>query len=50
MTQFAYTFAKSKGAIVREPKRYPRPWERETQGIGKGAIPIADFEKWWNGE
>ena len=31
-----------------KPKTYPRPRKKET--IGKGAIKIKDFWKWWNKE
>ena len=30
----------------RKPKPYPRPNAR-TQGIGNGAIPVGEFDKWW---
>lgn len=34
----------------RKPRRYPRPWERpKERHVGRGAIPIADFEDWWKG-
>lgn len=33
----------------RKPKPYPRPGAQKGAGIGKGAIPIRDFESWWNG-
>ena len=30
-------------------KPYPRPWMKpQTRHVGKGAIPIKDFERWWN--
>lgn len=32
----------------RQVKPYPRPRDKKT--IGKGAIPVADFWKWWNKE
>ena len=31
-----------------KPKEYPRPKRKKT--FGKGAIPIKDFWRWWNGE
>ena len=32
------------------PKRYPRPGVDDgVQRIGKGAIPIAEFEEWYYG-
>lgn len=37
----------------RPPKPYPRPGARDSAGgemrIGKGAIPIKDFDEWWEG-
>lgn len=34
----------------RRPKRYPRPWERpKERHVGRGAIPVARFEDWWEG-
>lgn len=32
----------------RKAKEYPRPKHKKT--FGRGAIPIKDFWKWWNGE
>jgi hypothetical protein len=29
-----------------KPKPYPRPTEKK--GIGKSAIPISDFDAWWD--
>lgn len=39
-----YAFTKRKKG--RKPKPYPRP-NREGRSIGKGAIPVRDFESWW---
>ena len=35
----------------RKPRPYPRPWARDDgrQRIGSGAIPIRDFDEWWDG-
>lgn len=45
---FNYSFA---GKKAKEPKPYPRPWaENKSQKYGKDAIPILDFEDWWNKE
>ena len=34
----------------KKPKPYPRPGAKRDEGrIGDGAIPIRDFESWWNG-
>ncbi len=37
-----------------KPKPYPRPGANdkgvEGQRIGRGAIPIKDFDEWWEGE
>lgn len=31
-----------------KPKRIPRPWEKpKTTALGKGAIPISEFDDWW---
>ena len=51
---FEYTYVTShlkKGAAPPPPpKRYPRPGVDEgVQRIGKGAIPIAEFEEWYYG-
>ena len=32
----------------RKPKEYPRPQKKRK--LGRGAIPIKDFMKWWNKE
>lgn len=32
----------------RRPKPYPRPSKDGPRVLGKGAIPIRDFEEWWN--
>lgn len=31
-----------------KPKPYPRPWAKEEDKIGKGAIPISQFWEWWS--
>lgn len=37
----------------RKPERYPRPGltdeQRGIKRIGKGAIPISEFDEWWEG-
>ena len=43
-----YASAHSKRAVPR-PKPYPRPWKRDDGRIGKGAIPISQFEAWYYG-
>lgn len=40
---------------LQKPKRFPTPWEKERQRsemstIGKGAIPISQFDAWYYGE
>lgn len=53
--QFAYGYAVShtqKGKRrPSKPEPYPRPGakKREPQRIGRGAIPISEFDRWWNG-
>lgn len=32
----------------RRVKPYPRPGDKKGQAIGSGAIPIRDFDAWWN--
>lgn len=36
-----------KGA--RAPKPYPRPWAKDKKRIGRGAIPVRDFDAWYYG-
>ena len=39
-----------KGRTPRRPKPYPRPWAKsDAERIGKGAIPVSEFEKWYYG-
>lgn len=46
----ARVFSK-KGSNAKKPKPYPRPWlEKETKRIGSGAIPVADFDDWWESQ
>lgn len=33
----------------REPKPYPRPWDKNRKKFGKGAIPVSEFEDWYYG-
>jgi hypothetical protein len=36
---------------ARKSKPYPRPWLKpKKRHIGRGAIPVADFEAWWDGK
>lgn len=49
----AYMYATrntKKGKHVPRPKPYPRPWveDRSRRRIGKGAIPVSEFESWWS--
>lgn len=47
---FAVVLAKGTGRSARRVKPYPRPWSKpRTRHVGKGAIPIKDFERWWDG-
>ena len=44
--------ARGSGKSAKKAKPYPRPWngpERGERRIGSGAIPISEFEDWWNG-
>ena len=43
---FAQAHSKSK---PKQPGRYPRPWEKNERKIGRGAIPVADFDDWYYG-
>lgn len=48
------TANRKKGAPKpKQPKPYPRPWLTDEQmgirRVGRGAIPIRDFDKWWEG-
>lgn len=46
---FAALAAKGSGRSPKRVKPYPRPWAKpKTRHIGKGAIPISKFERWWN--
>ena len=47
----AYATANSKGRRAKRPPRYPRPWVRDsgTKRIGRGAIPVAEFDAWYYG-
>lgn len=35
----------------RRPKPYPRPWAKDAGSVvvGRGAIPVSDFDEWWSG-
>ena len=35
---------------IKKPKPYPRPWldDSRTRKIGKGAIAVSEFQKWWD--
>lgn len=40
----------SQGRRAPHVKPYPRPWiHKGEKRIGRGAIPISDFEDWWTG-
>ena len=45
-TAFAAAHSKSR---PKKPKRYPRPWEKCEQRIGRDPIPIKDFDSWYYG-
>lgn len=45
-----YNFAKSLGGHPLKPQPYPLPWRKpKTTTYGRGAIPVADFDKWYYG-
>ena len=47
--QVTYISANSKRKAKR-PKPYPRPWLKpKVRKFGSGAIPIKDFDAWWEG-
>ena len=50
VASFAHMFASAHSkSKVKQPKSYPRPWRDDSQRIGRGAIPIKDFENWYYG-
>ena len=34
---------------ARKPEPYPRPWSKDRRKIGRGAIRVKDFDKWYYG-
>lgn len=49
IAQLNHNYCMAHGAKGTAPKRIKRPWD-ENHGIGKGAIPINEFESWYYGE
>lgn len=49
LAALAYMYAVAHKGNPRKPKRYPRPWSKDTQRIGRGAIPISQFDAWYYG-
>lgn len=50
VSAFLYTFARAHGSKSGRPKPYKRPWlSPDEQHIGKGAIPISEFNEWYYG-
>lgn len=50
--RYAYATAHvKKGRKIKAPRPYPRPWskDRSRKHYGRGAIPAAEFDSWWNG-
>lgn len=43
----AWSIRAALGGKTRRPKAYPRP--QQTKSLGRGAIPVSEFDKWWNG-
>lgn len=46
-----YARAHSGGRSIKKIPKYPRPWAKsdDSQRIGKGAIPVSDFDEWYYG-
>lgn len=50
IAMFLHSFGKVHGSKSPKPKPYKRPWLSESEHhIGRGAIPISEFEKWYYG-
>lgn len=50
IVMLAYTVAKAYGGKGKPPKPYQRPWDAgNAQKLGKGAIPISEFDNWYYG-
>lgn len=48
--QWQYVCSHKKGGKPQKPKPYPRPWAKDdATRIGREAIPIRDFDNWWDG-
>ena len=47
MFNFNFASANSKHK-PQKPKPYPRPWVKNEDKIGKGAIPVSQFWEWWS--
>ena len=48
--EYAMSCSAKGHAKPRKPRRVEVPWRKEPEGerrIGRGAVPIADFEDWW---
>lgn len=46
---FAGMAAKGTGRSAKRMKPYPRPWLKpKVRKVGRGGIPVRDFERWWN--
>lgn len=51
IAMFGYNFAVAHSKHKpQKPKPYPRPWIKNEEKIGKGAIPVAQFWDWWTGK
>lgn len=47
-----YLYTKVHSGKPKKPESYPRPWKSKSDGaqhLGKGAIPLRDFNKWYYG-
>lgn len=45
-TAYAAAHSRSKPS---QPKRYPRPWAKDQERIGRDPIPISKFNEWYYG-
>ena len=45
-----YTVSRIGGVKPKKPKPYPRPGVKKSNAYGREAIPIKDFEDWWDSD
>lgn len=46
---FYISMTTPKGKAPRRLEPYPRPWRKDRAKIGRGAIPVRDFDAWYYG-